>query len=211
VAATLLFYDLCMETLRFLTLRALIPLAVLLNGCASGPLLYTKEDPAKGEITTGVIRNRLADVQPFGRGAILYLSPKRIVSRDGNEHFQFIVQLQREGGPYVLIKPGRSLVLDIDGLRTFYVSQLGSGPRRTLRRRFLGKPIYSESAVYAGVTERDIDLIAHANHVNVQINAQKQRISAELSEQNLAAFEALLENTATRPVVATARSKATDL
>jgi hypothetical protein len=167
---------------------------LLLGGCASSrPLLYTKQDPVHRQTVIGISLNRLDKVRAeSGRNEEVYLSPQRIVAADGSQSFQFVVQVKHDRGPFVLIKPGKSLILVIDGQRRAYVSRQGSGPRRVIARRW-GIPDYSESAVYSRVTLQDIQRIVKAGRTLVGIRGAHDNITAEFSEQNFAAFEALLE------------------
>ena len=178
-----------------------LPLLLLATGCASsGPLLYTKHDPTKHEVVFGIVRNRLSDVHSFGgKNAELFFSPQKIVHKNGQPYYQFIVQLRSQGGPYgpyLLIKPGQSMILHIDGKRFAYRTKVGSGPRRT-KTKALFSPIFSESAVYENVSEADISRIARANRIEVEIQGKKQSVLGLFSEQNFAAFEALLQTSST--------------
>jgi hypothetical protein len=124
----------------------------------------------------------------------VYLSPQRISMKNGMERFQIVVQLTRGGGEYVLVNPGRSMAIEVDGRRIIYATKQGSGPRRSIVRGSLGETTLSESAVYENVPKRDIALIAAAKTAKVKIVGQKGPIYAEFSERNFAAFQALLEN-----------------
>ena len=142
------------------------------------------------------MRNRLMDVRGFeGVDATVYLSPQKISDSAGGVKYQFVVQLRRHGGPFVLIKPGRSLGLLIDGKRYVYNTRQGSGPRRVHTVSY-GKSIYSESAIFDDVTEHDISRIAQAAQVNVVIGCKSSTITAKFSEQNFAAFEAMMDKLA---------------
>jgi hypothetical protein len=168
---------------------------LLLSGCAStAPLLYVKQDLTHGTTVTGIIRNQLVDVQFFnGKNAAVFLSPQRILANDGSERLQFVLQLTRLNAPYVYIQPGRSLILSIDGQPFAYASRQGSAPRLVKSEGILGTTT-SESAIYEGISKHDIEMISRAKIIQVVIKGRSLKIAAKFSEQNFAAFEALLQN-----------------
>jgi hypothetical protein len=175
----------------------MVPILLLWTvGCNTTPAhLYVKKGASTGETITGVAGNRLSDVKNFeGWQAAVYLSPQRILTKYGTERFQIVIQLTRGGGEYILVKPGRSMAIEVDGKRIIYATKQGSGPRRSIVRGSLGETTLSESAVYENVPKRDIELIANAKTAKVKIVGQKGPIYAEFSEKNFSAFQTLLEN-----------------
>ena len=159
-----------------------LPLCLFFGACAiKTPDVTTYRDDISG-LSTDLLSENLLDTKAPTR-EMIWLNASRIFKnqREFSYYLEVHYAANAETG-YLDIRPGQTLVLNVDGQELKFYSN-GSFNTRKVRKEILG-----EDAVYE-VTGEAMRMIADAKKVKVRVTGQNGLVEREFAPENFERFK----------------------
>lgn len=177
-----------MNNTRFVSLFSLATAALLtLGGCGSMPEVTTYRDPITGARTDILAENLLDTGEQFPREMLWLNAYRHFRNRWEYTFYLEAIYGAREEAGYLDIAPGRSLTIIADGEELSF-SGLGSFEKEREDNAVFEKARYEATAL-------DMQKIANAEKVIVQLRGQNGAIVREFGPENTEKFQQFVQKT----------------